>query len=182
MVPKSLPSLKNAHRIDKENGNTLWADALKKEIKNVGIAFKILENGEATPVGYNKSRGCLIWDVKMDVTRRVRWVKDGHRTPDPETSKYAGVVSRESIRILLTHAALHKVSILAADIPNAYLQASMSEKHYIVCGKEFGLENVGKHALIVRALYGSKCAGRDFWHHLCSCVEHMGLSSCYMWG
>ena len=34
-------------------------------------------------------------------------------------------------------------------------------KHYIICGREFGLEHVGKRALIVRALYGGKTAGRD---------------------
>jgi len=44
-------SVKNAHRNDKETGNMLWADALKKEITNVGIAFNILEDGDATPVG-----------------------------------------------------------------------------------------------------------------------------------
>ena len=106
----------------------------------------------------------------MDFTRKARWVKDGHRTPDPETSKYAGVVARESIRIWLTHAALHGTPVMAANIRNAYLQAPTLEKHFVVCGPEFGLENVGKKALITRALYGGKCAGRDFWHHLRSCM------------
>jgi hypothetical protein len=32
-------------RLDKENDNTLWQDAVRKEMKNVIIAFKIL-NGE----------------------------------------------------------------------------------------------------------------------------------------
>ena len=53
-----------------------------------------------------KSSGHLIYDVKMDFTRKARWVKDGHRAPDPETSSYAGVVSRESIQIAPTTAAL----------------------------------------------------------------------------
>ena len=35
-MPKSV---KEAYEIDKENGNTLWADAIKKEMANVGIAF-----------------------------------------------------------------------------------------------------------------------------------------------
>ena len=62
-------------------------------------------------------------------------------------------------------------------IRNAYLQAPTSEKHYIICGQEFGLENVGKRALIVRALYGGKAAGQDFWHHLRSCMDHLGFKS-----
>ena len=173
-VPKSV---KDAIRIDKANGNTYWQDALAKEMKNVGIAFKILENDEIMPVGYSKSSGHIIFDVKMDFTRKARWVKDGHKTPNPDTSSYAGVVSRESIRIMLTHAALHGLDVCAADIRNAYLQAPTSEKHYIICGDEFGAENVGKRAIITRALYGGKCAGRDFWHHLRSCMKHLEFVS-----
>ena len=68
------------------------------------------------PPGYIKSSGYIIWDLKMDFTRKARLVNDGHRTPDPEASKYAGVVSRESIRILFTHAAMHETPTWAADI------------------------------------------------------------------
>ena len=115
-----LTSIKHAQAIDTVNKNTLWQDALKLEMTNVGVAFTILEDNEHVPPGYKKSSGHIIWDLKMDFTRKARWVKDGHRTPDPETSKYAGVVSRESIRILLTHAALHGTPVMAADIRNAY--------------------------------------------------------------
>ena len=128
----------------------------------VSVAFKILNRRENPPPGCTKSSGHLVYDVKMDFTRKVRWVKDGHLTPDPETSSYAGVVSRVSVRIAFTYAALNDVNILAVDIRNAYFQAPSSEKHYIICGAEFGLENVGKKALILRALYGGKVAGRDF--------------------
>ena len=173
-IPRSI---KEAKIFDDENGNTLWQDAYAKEMYNVGVAFKILNDGEAIPVGYKKASGHLIFDLKMDFTRKARWVKDGHLTPDLENSKYVGVVSRESVRIALTYAALHGIEVMAADIRNAYLQAPTSEKHYIICGEEFGLENKGKRALIVRALYGGKAAGRDFWHHLRSCMEHLGFKS-----
>ena len=101
----------------------------------VGIAFKILRYNEHIPVGYKKASGHLIWSVKMDFTLKARWVKDGHRIPDLEDSKYAVVVSRESARIALTYAALHGIEVLAADIRNAYLQAPTSEKYYIICGE-----------------------------------------------
>ena len=84
----------------------------------------------------------------MDFTHKACWVLDGHKTPTPTISTYAGVVSRESVRIVLTYAALNGIDIMAADIQNAYLQAPSSQKHYIICGAEFGLENVGKVALI----------------------------------
>ena len=67
--------------------------------------------------------------------------------------------------------------MLAENIRNAYSQAPKSEKHYIICDEEFGLENFGKRALIVRSLYGKKAAGRDFWHHLRSCMEFLGFKS-----
>ena len=52
----------------------------------------------------------------MDFTRKVRWVLDGHKTLDPIGSTYAGVVSRESVRIALTYAALNELDVFAADI------------------------------------------------------------------
>ena len=64
-----------------------------------------------------------MFDVKMDFIRKVRWVKDGHRTLDPTTSSCVGLVSRESIWILLTYAALHGIDVMADDIRNAYIQA-----------------------------------------------------------
>ena len=75
----------------------------------------------------------------MDFTRKARWVKDGHRTPDPKESNYAGVFSRGSLIIALTYAALNYVDVTAADIQNASLRAPSSEKHYVIRGKEFGL-------------------------------------------
>ena len=111
----------------------------------------------------------------MDFTHKARWVKDGHRTSNTTTTNYAGAVSRESIHILLKHAAVCRVSVKASDIRNAYLQAPTSEKHYIICGPEFCIENEGNQAVVVRALYGGKSAGSDFWHHLRSCMDYLGF-------
>ncbi len=74
----------------------------------------------------------MVFDVQMTLERKARWVKDGHKTPEPEWSTFAGVVSRESVRIALTYAALNDLPICACDIQNAYLQAPASEKHYVI--------------------------------------------------
>ena len=63
---------------------------------------------------------------------------------------------------VLTYAALNDVDVQASNIKNAYLLAPSSEKHYIICGTEFGIGNVGKVILITRALYGEKSSGQDF--------------------
>ena len=171
-------SVEHAYELDRKNGNTLWRDALKLEMYNVGVAFEILEDGKQAPIGWRKVTGHLIWDLKMDFTRKARWVLDGHKTGHPVGSTYAGVVSRESVRIAFTYAALNGLEVCAADIRNAYLQAPSSCKDYIICGPEFGLENVGKVALIHRALYGGKSAGRDFRNHLRACMRHLQFESC----
>ena len=110
--------------------------------------------------------------------RKARWVLDGHRMPDPVGSTFTGVVSRESVWITFTYAAIHGLDILTAEIRNSYLQAPSSQKDYMVCGPEFGIENVGHVAQIHRELYGGKSAGKDFWNHLRSCMHHLNLKSC----
>ena len=117
----------------------------------------------------------MVFDVKMDFTRKARLVKDGHKTEDIHISNYAGVVSRESVRIAFTYAALKGFDVWAANIQNAYLQAPTSEKHYIICGREFGIENVGRVAIICRALYGGKLAGRDYWKHMRAFMNSLGF-------
>ena len=171
-------TIEQAIKLDTINNDRLWQDAIDREMPNVAIAFEIREHDQPIPVGWKKSSGHIIFDVKMDFTRKARWVKDGHRTPTPELSTYAGVVSRESVRIALTYAALNGIDVMAADIKNAYLQAPSSEKHYVICGREFGLEHVGKVALIRRALYGGKSSGADFWKHLRSCMTHLKFEPC----
>ena len=75
----------------------------------------------------------MIYDIKMDFTRKVRLVAEWCRTPNLVTSTYAGVVSRESVRIAFTYAALNGLEVWAADVQNAFLQAPCYEKYYTVC-------------------------------------------------
>ena len=172
-------SVEHAYELDQKNGNTFWRDAIQKEMYELGRAIEIKgEEVTRAPPGWSQVSGHIVWDVKMDFTRKMRWVLDGHKTPDPIYSNFAGVVSRESVRIVLTYAALNDLDVCAADIRNAYLQAPSSRKDYIICGPEFGLENVGRIGLIHRALYGGKTAGRDFRNHLRSCMHFMGFVSC----
>ena len=139
-IPRDV---EHAHEIDSRNGNTMWRDALKKEMYNVGVAFEILDDRAHMPHGWKQVTGHLVWDVKMDFTRKARWVLDGHKTLDSIGSTYAGVVSRESVCIALTYAALNDLNVFAADIRNAYLQAPSSQKDDIICGPEFGVKNIG---------------------------------------
>ena len=174
-VPQSIVE---AYQFDKENNNDLWRKAIAKEMKNVSIAFDIKGTGEQAPPGYIKSTYHMVFDVKMDFTRKARLCHDGHKVPATDTSAYAGVVSRESVRIAFTYAALNDLDVCASDILNAYLQAPASERYYTICGPEFGSENIGKVALITRALYGGPVSGANFRNHLRDCMSMLGYESC----
>ena len=45
-LPKNV---KEALQLDKENGNTLWADSFATDMKNVKVSFEILDDGEMAP-------------------------------------------------------------------------------------------------------------------------------------
>ena len=49
----------------KENGNTLWADAIATETKNVKVAFKILDDGEMAPQDHQFVNCHMIFNIKM---------------------------------------------------------------------------------------------------------------------
>ena len=129
-IPRSNAEAK---RLDDAAGNTLWQNSRALEMDTIMPAFD-LETGDKPPPGYTEAYGHIIYDVKMDFTRKARFVMDGHLCPDPIDSNFAGVVSRDSVRIVFTYAALNELDICAADIKSAYLQAPTSEKHFIRCG------------------------------------------------
>ena len=174
-VPQSVD---DALAIDKRNGNTFWADAIAKEMKNVRVAFKILDDGERPPPGFQFIRCHMIFDIKMeDFRRKARLVAGGHVTDVPPTITYSSVVGRETVRIALTLAALNDLEVKVADIMNAYVTAPTEEKIWTILGPEFGNDQ-GKKAVIVRALYGLKSAGASFRHHLADCMQHLGYTPC----
>ena len=70
------------------------------------------------------------------------------------------------------------IDIWGADIQNAYISAPSSERYWIICGPDFGSEESGKKAIVKRALYGMKSAGRDFRNHLRDYMSHLGYHPC----
>ena len=84
-------SINKAYGLDKMNGNImLWGNATEKEMKNVSIAFEIMEDDEVLPKGFKQASCHIIFDVKVDFARKAWYVLDGHRTPDPEGSTFSG--------------------------------------------------------------------------------------------
>jgi hypothetical protein len=170
-------SVDEALAIDRETNTTYWFDAIQKEMKNVQVAFKFLETNERIPVGYKWIKCHLIFDVKMDFTRKARFVAGGHMTDPPSTLTYSSVVSRDSVRIAFMLAALNDVDLLAADIGIAYLNALTRERVYKTAGPEFVAELQGQPVIIVRALYGLKSSGAAWRAHLAGTLKSLGFTS-----
>jgi hypothetical protein len=173
-VPKSV---QEALEIDKMTGTTYWKDAIQKEMTNNRIAFQFLEDEELVPIGYKWICCHMLFDVKMDFTRKARFVAGGHMNDPPASITYSSIVSRDSARFVFLLAALNDVNLLATDIGNAYLNAKPRERVYTTAGPEFGAELQGKSVLIVRALYGLKSSGAAWRAHLANTLHYLGYKS-----
>ena len=177
-VPRSI---EQAYKLDEENNNTLWQDAIAKEMKHVLPAFSdpsiSIDDVKEKLRGYQRIRCHLIFDVKMDFTRKARFVAGGHVTDPPDCITYSSVVSRETVRIAFLLAALNDLDVCAADIGNAYLNADCAEKIYTVAGKEFGGQLQGKVLIVSKALYGLKSSGAAWRKHLSASIKNMGFTS-----
>ena len=175
-IPKTMAE---ALRYDRENGNTLWYDAIKKEMKNVRIAFEKYGGDIKDLIDYERITCHIIFDVKLSegFRRKARFVADGHKVETPPSVSYSSVVARDSVRICLMLAALNELDVLCVDIQNAYLTAPNREKVYMLAGPEFGDEE-GTWMLVVRALYGLRGAGASFRAYLATKLDDMGFVPC----
>ena len=82
------------------------------------IAFDIrhhhaLGKPAALPVSYKKSGVIMIFDVKLDAgfTQKALLVADGNKQNAPDSMTYLSVVSQDSVRIMLTLAALNNLDL-----------------------------------------------------------------------
>ena len=143
-------------------------------MKKVMIAFEYDESltpdqireglAKGSYVGFQEIRCHMIFDVKMDLTRKARFVAGGHLTEPPSSITYSSVVSRDSVRLAFLLAALNGLNIMACDIGNAYLNAPCREKVWFVAGPEFGSRQ-GTVVKVVRALYGLKSSGASMFNN-----------------
>jgi hypothetical protein len=92
-------SVEGALAIDQRTNTDLWRKAIEKEMKAVGIAFERWREGtldEARSgkklVGFQEIKCHMIFDIKMDFTRKARFVAGGHTTDVLAEITYSSVV------------------------------------------------------------------------------------------
>jgi hypothetical protein len=111
--------------------------------------------------------------LKIGRRPKARFVGGGHMTVTPAVLTYSSVVSRDSVGIALTIAALNDLDILVCDIEGAYLTAKCRERIYTKAGPEFGSE-AGTHMIVKMALYGLKSSGAAFRSKLAGVLHELG--------
>ena len=128
-LPKDVDE---ALKIDRENGNTYWEDAIKKEMRKVKVAWETKEGIDPKDVRSGKNRDLIgfqeikchiIFDVKMSFERKARFVAGDHMTETPVSVTYSSVVLRESVWLAFLIAELNGLQVKTCDIGNAYLNA-----------------------------------------------------------
>jgi Reverse transcriptase (RNA-dependent DNA polymerase) len=119
----------------------------------------------------------MIFDVKMDLTRKARLVAGGNQTSPSDDMVFSSVVSRDSVRLAFLLAALNGLDTSACDVQGAYLNAPTKEKVYTIAGPEFG-SNVGRPAVIVRAIYGLRTSGNRWRDHMAGTLRDAGYKNC----
>lgn len=127
MVPQGI---RQAKLFDANNRNTLWSDAMDKEMNELMKmeTFIILDDKSMLPEGYKYIPVHFVFDVKVDGRHKARLCAGGDHT-NPDTSEvFSSVVSIENVRMLFLLADLNNLQIVAADISNAYLHAYTREK------------------------------------------------------
>jgi hypothetical protein len=98
-VPKEI---KNAINLDKKNGNNLWEEATKTEVKQLTNyeTFIVLDSGEDIPKGYQKIPYHIVFDVKYDLRHKARLVAGGNWTVNDKEDIYSCIVRMDCMLYL----------------------------------------------------------------------------------
>jgi Reverse transcriptase (RNA-dependent DNA polymerase) len=169
-------SPKHALALDIANGNTLWQDAIEKELKQINEyeTFRQLLKGETLASDYQRIPYHFVFDVKFDLRRKARLVAGGNWTDTPKEDIYSGVVGMDTIRLGFTVAAMNDLDVCATDIGNAFLYGKTRERVYVIAGPEFG-ELEGQRLIIDKGLYGLKTSAARFHEHLAKKLRTLGF-------
>ncbi len=90
---KMTKTMAEAYMLNKKNENTLWVDAIDKEMKEVKVSFEVLEDGERVSVRYQHVPMYMVFDVKMkDFGCKARLVASNNMTEPPAAQTYANIV------------------------------------------------------------------------------------------
>ena len=72
-------TMAEAHKLEKKNVDTHWADMIASEMNNLRFAFDVLPDGQNAPIGNQFVKCHMIFDLNMeDFRRKTQYVAGGH--------------------------------------------------------------------------------------------------------
>jgi len=173
-IPRNV---KEALAFDLINNNTLWIDAIKKEM----MALETAGVWEFHPPHFRPSKDFqyaplqMIFDVKQeDLRHKARLVSGGHVVESSMWESYSSVVQQRTIRMLETIALNEGLSFITGDIGNAFVQADTKEKIYTIAGAEFG-DKKDCVVILKKALYGLATSARQWNIKLGDTIRGLGF-------
>jgi len=189
-VPKNT---EDALLQDKRNGNSLWRDAIIREVtalQEMGT-FRPLLKKECAEIVKTHQYAPLrfIYDMKEDLRRKCRVVIGGHVIDSGDRDTYSSNMKSVSARLLMLIAGATDMEVLTGDIGNAYLYAKTDLDVYVRLGEEFNIANdkykPGELATVEQALYGLSTSARLWRSELADTLRTMdfvsGREDCDVW-
>jgi hypothetical protein len=88
LIPKSV---RGALEIDKDTNTTYWTDTIRKEMAVIMPAMKLIDHEEDPPIRFQEIPCHMVFDVKIDFTRKARYVGGGHVTKPRIAFLYASL-------------------------------------------------------------------------------------------
>ena len=85
-------------------------------------AFQFTEDGKIL-IGYKHIDCHMIFDIKMDLTQKAQLVAGGHQMDLLKKSVYSSIVSKDSVRIILT---IH-IAVMPATLELVLIRVWQSE-------------------------------------------------------
>jgi hypothetical protein len=175
-------NVKKALLLDKENGDNLWTDVIANEINSLKAlgCFKLDHccDWNWCTKGYQYAPLRLVFDVKPSGLRKARLVCGGN-VIKTDLNTYASTVKSLSVRLINWIATANKLEVLCGDVGNAFANAYTQEMVFTMAGPEFGSAWIGKHLIIVNALYGMRTSAERWRSHFAQTLRSMGfIASC----
>jgi hypothetical protein len=185
-VPKNVDE---AYALDEANGNTYWADSIKKELDALmgkrtlhfpekGVDEEQLRE-DIKSESYQFARIWWVFVVKPDRTCKSRIVISGNMVDASGLETFSSHMASDSQRILMALAAHNDYKVGVGDINNAYLLATSKENVYSFGDEAFFRAgySTSKHAIcrVGKAQYGLKTSGYEWFIMLAESLRSMGF-------
>ena len=184
-----IPEPKNLiEALDKDHPQCKeWTEAWNAEYESMKSmdVFDFIPHAEV-PRGATYVKSSIVFKVKPNKDGsinkyKIRWVAGGYsQKPNKDFFEvFSPTVRPESVRILLSLAAINDLEMRQFDVKTAFLHAKLDTPIYmktpVGLPQAHDKENKGKVIRLNRALYGLRQSSRIWWQHFSKKMKRLGF-------